>query len=100
MRVRGGCLCQSVAFEVDLPLVKFIKCYCSRCRGATGSAFAANAYVLPTAFRWTSGAENVAWQLCKVRGDAPGLTAGEEMRRRFAVPAGPPNRLGERHGRP
>ncbi len=58
MTVRGGCLCGSVAFEVDLPFVKFVKCHCSRCRGATGSAFATNAYVLPTAFRWLSGARS------------------------------------------
>jgi hypothetical protein len=57
--VRGGCLCQSVGFEVDLPFIKFVKCHCSRCRKATGSAFAANAYVLPTALRWTCGSENV-----------------------------------------
>jgi hypothetical protein len=57
--VRGGCLCQIVGFEVDLPFIKFVKCHCSRCRKATGSAFAANAYVLPSAFRWTSGQENV-----------------------------------------
>ncbi|THD51057.1 MAG: GFA family protein [Bradyrhizobium sp.] len=57
--VRGGCLCQSVGFEVDLPFIKFVKCHCSRCRRATGSAFAANAYVLPAAFRWTCGSELV-----------------------------------------
>jgi hypothetical protein len=59
MLVRGGCLCQSVAFEADLPFIKFVRCHCSRCRGTTGSAFAANAYVLPDAFRWTCGQENV-----------------------------------------
>jgi hypothetical protein len=60
MLVRGGCLCRSVGFEAELPFVKFVKCHCSRCRSATGSAFAANAYVGPEAFRWTSGRENVA----------------------------------------
>jgi len=57
--VRGGCLCQSTGFEVDLPFIKFVKCHCSRCRSATGSAFTANAYVLPAAFRWTRGPEHV-----------------------------------------
>jgi hypothetical protein len=60
MTVRGGCLCGSVEFEVDLPFTKFVKCHCSRCRGASGSAFAANAYVLPVAFRWLSGQDHVA----------------------------------------
>ena len=59
MLVRGGCLCRSVAFEVQLPFGKFLRCHCSRCRGATGSAFAVNAYVLPAAFRWTRGEDKV-----------------------------------------
>ena len=59
MVVRGGCLCRSIEFEVDLPFLKFVKCHCSRCRKATGSAFAANAYVLPQAFRWKSGENDV-----------------------------------------
>jgi hypothetical protein len=48
-----------VSFEADLPFIKFVKCHCSRCRTATGSAFAANAYVFPPAFRWTCGQEHV-----------------------------------------
>jgi hypothetical protein len=59
MVVRGSCLCRSVEFEADLPFIKLIRCHCSRCRRASGSAFAANAYVLPQAFRWRIGAENV-----------------------------------------
>lgn len=53
--IRGGCLCGAVSFEVDLPFLKFVQCHCSRCRKATGSSFAANAYVLPPSFRWTLG---------------------------------------------
>src|SRR3954469_2112904 len=60
MSVRGECLCGLVEFEADLPFRKFVKCHCSRCRSATGSAFAANAYVSPSAFRWLSGKDNVA----------------------------------------
>jgi hypothetical protein len=58
--VRGECLCGFVEFEVDLPFIKFMRCHCSRCRGATGSACSANAYVLPPAFRWLSGEDKVA----------------------------------------
>ena len=36
-----------------------MQCHCSRCRKASGSAFAANAYVAPDAFRWTNGETNV-----------------------------------------
>jgi hypothetical protein len=59
MTIRGGCLCGNVEYEVELPFIKFVKCHCSRCRKATGSAFAANAYVLPQAFRWTAGEDQV-----------------------------------------
>src|SRR5258708_9827378 len=69
MKVRGACLCQSVRFEADLPFTKFLKCHCSRCRRASGSAFAANAYVPPPAFRWTLGQDNV------VRFDLPEATS-------------------------
>jgi hypothetical protein len=57
--LRGGCLCGLVEYEVDPPFIKFVKCHCSRCRKATGSAFAANAYVLPPAFRWLSRQDHV-----------------------------------------
>jgi hypothetical protein len=57
---RGGCLCGLVEYEVDLPFIKFVKCRCSRCRKATGSAFTANACVLPSAFRRLSGQRHVA----------------------------------------
>lgn len=60
MIVRGGCLCGQVEFEVAIPFRKYVRCHCSRCRNATGTAFATNAYVLPDAFRWLSGADKVA----------------------------------------
>lgn len=59
MVVRGSCLCGSVGYEARLPLIKFVKCHCSRCRKATGSAHSTNAYVLPDAFRWTRGESEV-----------------------------------------
>ena len=65
MKIRGSCLCGAVAYEARPPFEKFLNCYCSRCRKASGSAHAANAYVLPEAFRWTSG-ENLV-----VRYDLP-----------------------------
>jgi hypothetical protein len=55
MIVRGSCLCGAAAYEASLPFAKFVACYCSRCRKATGSAYAANAYVSPEMFRWTRG---------------------------------------------
>jgi hypothetical protein len=65
MLVRGSCLCGAVGYEARLPLTKFANCHCLRCRKASGSAFAGNAYVAPDAFRWTLG-ENIV-----VRYDLP-----------------------------
>jgi len=55
MIVSGSCLCASVRYEVRRPFTRFVNCYCSRCRKATGSAHATNAFVPPDAFRWTQG---------------------------------------------
>ena len=60
MALRGQCLCGAVRFEVDPPFAKFVRCHCSRCRKATGTAFASNAYVAPQALRWTSGEDQIA----------------------------------------
>ena len=60
MLVRGSCLCGAVGYEARLPFARFVNCHCSRCRKASGSAFAANAYVAPDAFRWTRGESIVA----------------------------------------
>src|SRR3954453_3394395 len=65
MLVRGSFLCRAVGYEAHLPFAKFVNCHCSRCRKASGSAFAANAYELPDAFRGTRG-ESVV-----VRYDSP-----------------------------
>ena len=59
MVISGSCLCGAVAYEVQLPFLEFVNCYCSRCRKATGSAYAANALVKPQAFRWLQGEEKV-----------------------------------------
>ena len=103
MTVRGGCLCGLIEFEVDLPFVRFVKCHCSRCRRAIGSAFTANAYVLPQAFRWLSGrdhvlrfdfplARNFSTPFCRARGSPlPYATrSGREVIKetRLAVPDG------------
>jgi hypothetical protein len=58
--MRGSCLCGTVHYEVRLPFSGFVNCHCSRCRKATGSAYAANGVVAPDAFRWTRGEEHVA----------------------------------------
>ncbi len=58
-RLRGGCLCGRVRYEVvGAPLV-FHYCHCSRCRKSTGSAHASNLFFAPEKLRWLEGQEAV-----------------------------------------
>jgi hypothetical protein len=52
---KGSCLCGSETYEVlgDLSTVTY--CHCTRCRKASGSAFAANATVAESAFEFVTG---------------------------------------------
>ena len=51
----GTCLCGVVAFEFDGPVSEFALDHCSRCRKATGSAFASELVVASDSFRWLRG---------------------------------------------
>ena len=66
--ISGSCLCQAVGYQADLSQGRFVNCHCSRCRKATGSAYAAEVLVAPDAFRWTRGeAEVVRYDLPQAR---------------------------------
>jgi len=58
--LRGSCLCKAVRFEVRPPFLRFIHCYCSRCRKATAGVRATNIALLPDQFRWISGEELIS----------------------------------------
>jgi hypothetical protein len=70
--ITGSCLCGAIHFAVTPPFADFRYCHCSRCRKASGSAHAANAFVPATQFKWTRGEDLVK------RYDLPGA-------QRFAV---------------
>ena len=53
--ITGSCLCGSIKFEVQPPFEAFRYCHCSRCRKASGSAHAANAFVPQAQFQWLAG---------------------------------------------
>lgn len=53
--IKGSCLCGSVAFAVAPPFSAFRYCHCSRCRKASGSAYAANLLVPRSQFEWLKG---------------------------------------------
>jgi hypothetical protein len=52
---KGSCLCGSAKYEVRGKLSTFTYCHCTRCRKASGSAFAANATVAESAFGFVTG---------------------------------------------
>jgi len=52
----GRCLCGAVRYEVDGDLGPIAFCHCAECRRASGSAFAANANVVKSEHRFSSGA--------------------------------------------
>ncbi len=53
--VTGSCLCGGVAFEINGRVTPIQYCHATRCRKATGSAFAAELAALASKFRWTRG---------------------------------------------
>lgn len=58
-KIKGSCLCGSVAYEFLNEYKVFQYCHCSRCRKFTGSAHASNIVVDPDKFHWTRGEEFV-----------------------------------------
>ena len=56
--IQGSCLCGGVKFEITRAVGPFELCHCSRCRKASGSAFAAGLGVLREDFRTTENIEN------------------------------------------
>ena len=59
-QIGGSCLCGSVHYEFNGPILSFNYCHYSRCRKATGSAHASNVFVVPSQFKWTRGEDLVA----------------------------------------
>jgi hypothetical protein len=59
--LKGSCLCQGVAFEIDGAIKDPLYCHCSMCRKAHGTAFRARGKVLAKAFRWLRGEELVRY---------------------------------------
>ena len=57
--LKGACLCGEVSWQLSGPYEFFGMCQCSRCRKATGAAFATNLFVKAEQFKWLSGKEMV-----------------------------------------
>src|SRR5438093_8191191 len=57
--ISGTCLCGAVSFAIDGQLTPIQYCHATRCRKATGSAFAAEVAAKASDFRWTRGEDLV-----------------------------------------
>jgi hypothetical protein len=63
-KIKGGCLCGAVSFEVVDTFEKLFLCSCDQCRQITGSAFSSNLFVGIEGFNWLEGiADIVSYQV-------------------------------------
>ena len=69
--MQGGCLCGAVRFELDRAVGPLELCHCTRCRKATGSAYAAGLGVNVADFRLLRGREQIATFALPVRDQPP-----------------------------
>jgi hypothetical protein len=56
----GSCLCGRVCYEIDGAPRFMYRCYCERCRAASGAPFANNLVVDTDEFRITAGQESMS----------------------------------------
>lgn len=64
-RIRGGCLCGAVAYEIRGPLVEgaIVSCHCTRCRRGKAALHGSNLFVDERLFAWLRGQD----RLCSYR---------------------------------
>lgn len=60
MSLKGSCLCEAVAYEIDGLDSPIKHCHCRTCRKAQGAAFNSAAQVKREHFRWLSGEDKLA----------------------------------------
>jgi hypothetical protein len=95
-KLRGGCGCGAVRFEITEPLVSANYCHCTRCQHRTGTAASANAATAPGSFRITQGEDAIrAW---KPEGGAEKCFCGDCGSALFSRSPGDPERIGVRLG--
>lgn len=92
----GSCLCGAVKFRIENKIKDIIYCHCSRCRKAQGSAFATNANVATTDFKFITGENNLShYQSSTVQTKSFCKTCGSPiMSRNSSIPENIRIRLG------
>ena len=95
-KIKGGCLCGAVSFEVVNAFEKLFLCSCDQCRQITGSAFASNLFGGIEGFDWLAGAgdivsyqvpgRDISKSFCRVCGSGVPWANGDGTK--MIVPAG------------
>ena len=95
-KIKGGCLCGAVSYEVDNRFEKLFLCSCEQCRQISGSAFASNLFGTIEGFNWLSGNDeienyqmpgrDISKSFCRVCGSGVPWASGDGTR--MIVPAG------------
>ena len=84
----GGCLCGSVRYLINAPLLTANNCHCSMCRRQHGAAFSTWAAINPDDFSWISGEDLVkvyeaspgdGWCFCSVCGSTLAGTENSQI---------------------
>ncbi|MDO9162081.1 MAG: GFA family protein [Methylococcaceae bacterium] len=58
--MKGSCLCQSIAYEIDSIDMPVGHCHCRTCQKAHAAPFATTAGVMREHFRWLKGEEKLS----------------------------------------
>jgi len=57
--MRGRCLCGSVRFEIDLPVLSCVTCHCESCRRQCSAPMTAYVGLADGQWRWTEGTPRI-----------------------------------------
>ena len=84
MSVTGSCLCGGVSFRIDGWVTPIQACHATRCRKATGAAFAPEMITAKDGFHWLAGRDLIAHY------EAPLIDTPPAYRRAFCSRCGSP----------
>ncbi|GAB4539456.1 MAG: GFA family protein [Pleurocapsa sp.] len=59
MKLRGGCVCSSIEFEVIFIPEMVFNCHCTRCQKSHGAAFAIQAFAIRNSLKFIRGRDNL-----------------------------------------
>jgi len=94
--LNGACMCGRIQYEIAAKPRFMYRCYCGKCRAASGASFATNIIVDADSFRITAGKESLAAfesspnkfrHFCSVCG-SPIYSQGEKTKQVVSVRSG------------